>query len=468
MEDDTSPLLVIGAGPKAAALAAKSKVLRDLGHKAPRICILERTDVCANWSGKYGFTDGKQFLGTPPEKDVGFPYMEDRDAPDVTKALFSEFSWPSYLNFSRYGYGEWIDRGRPPPTHEEWARYIRHVINGSDAELIIGECENLEIEDREWRVIIDEGGTQRAERYSGIVVTGPGTAKAPFDMPESRMIKHGDTFWSAKRELLTKLDSGPGAHPIVVVGGGETAAAIVSHIVEVRGDTPPGIIVLTRHGAIFSRGEGYYENSRFTDSSDWQSLNERVRREVIDRTDRGVFSTDSIRKLSNARSVRHQCFEVTDVRKKGTQSIELLGNGPSDRALPCQLLIWALGFDSFWFIDLLPSSLKQALNALGEAHTLAPDPPPENLDMVRELPGDIRNEVIPSVEPPLAKKEREYRRNRAIERLIQHDLSLPSELAPAKLYLPMISAFSQGPGFPNLSCLGDLSDRILQRKPIVR
>jgi mycobactin lysine-N-oxygenase len=32
---------------------------------------------------------------------------------------------------------------------------------------------------------------------------------------------------------------------------------------------------------------------------------------------------------------------------------------------------------------------------------------------------------------------------------------------PAKLHLPILSALAQGPGFPNLSCLGLLSERIL-------
>jgi mycobactin lysine-N-oxygenase len=31
------------------------------------------------------------------------------------------------------------------------------------------------------------------------------------------------------------------------------------------------------------------------------------------------------------------------------------------------------------------------------------------------------------------------------------------------LHLPVVAGLAQGPGFPNLSCLGLLSDRILRR-----
>jgi len=47
-----------------------------------------------------------------------------------------------------------------------------------------------------------------------------------------------------------------------------------------------------------------------------------------------------------------------------------------------------------------------------------------------------------------------------VERRIGLDLSVAG-LAP--LHLPVLAGLAQGPGFPNLSCLGLLSDRILRR-----
>jgi mycobactin lysine-N-oxygenase len=47
----------------------------------------------------------------------------------------------------------------------------------------------------------------------------------------------------------------------------------------------------------------------------------------------------------------------------------------------------------------------------------------------------------------------------AVQEAIGHDLAVVG-VAP-KLFLPGLSALTQGPGFPNLSCLGLLSDRVL-------
>jgi mycobactin lysine-N-oxygenase len=47
----------------------------------------------------------------------------------------------------------------------------------------------------------------------------------------------------------------------------------------------------------------------------------------------------------------------------------------------------------------------------------------------------------------------------SLQRSIGYDLAV-SGVTP-KLFLPSLSWLTQGPGFPNLSCLGLLSDRVL-------
>src|SRR5246500_4695681 len=46
-----------------------------------------------------------------------------------------------------------------------------------------------------------------------------------------------------------------------------------------------------------------------------------------------------------------------------------------------------------------------------------------------------------------------------VQDAIGHDLAVV-DVAP-KLFLPNLAGLNQGPGFPNLSCLGLLSDRVL-------
>jgi mycobactin lysine-N-oxygenase len=67
---------VVGAGPKGIALAAKARALADAGFEAPRVVLLDRHGIAESWSGRRGYTNGLLPLGTPPEKDIGFPYAD--------------------------------------------------------------------------------------------------------------------------------------------------------------------------------------------------------------------------------------------------------------------------------------------------------------------------------------------------------------------------------------------------------
>src|SRR5260370_42546747 len=67
-------LAVVGAGPKGIAIAAKARALAAAGLPVPRVVLVDRGPAAGNWSGRQGYTSGLLPLGTPPEKDVGYPY----------------------------------------------------------------------------------------------------------------------------------------------------------------------------------------------------------------------------------------------------------------------------------------------------------------------------------------------------------------------------------------------------------
>jgi mycobactin lysine-N-oxygenase len=69
-------LAVIGAGPKGIAIAAKARALASIGLDAPEVVLVDRSAVAGNWNERQGYTSGLLPLGTPPEKDVGFPYAD--------------------------------------------------------------------------------------------------------------------------------------------------------------------------------------------------------------------------------------------------------------------------------------------------------------------------------------------------------------------------------------------------------
>src|SRR5260370_35162141 len=73
--ESTPTVLVLGAGPKAVAIAAKRHMLAKLGYRVPHVRVIDRKGVATHWSGEAGFTDGHQFLGPRPGKHMGFPYL---------------------------------------------------------------------------------------------------------------------------------------------------------------------------------------------------------------------------------------------------------------------------------------------------------------------------------------------------------------------------------------------------------
>lgn len=414
--DQTLPLFVIGGGPKAAALSAKAASLHSCNISAPPVWVLDYHCLAANWRGGYGFTNGKQRLGTPPEKDIGFPYRTDKQDPEVTQKLFLRHSWLARSIFKDRRFGEWVDRGRPHPTHSEWASYISAVITDTASRIIIGSIVHIDQIGDTWKIRYRENGAEQEVLAGGLVVTGPGAHKVPdIQLPSHHQrLLYGDDFWR-NLDVLHRIDERNDDQPIVVVGGGETAASIVSYLASRFEHTMVPILVLTRSGTIFSRGEGYYENKMFTEHDNWLRLPQDVRREIIRRGDRGVFSVDVMEKISHAHNVTHQFMEVKSIVTPNHQQNTLVINGK----IESQLVILALGFDCFSFAGKVRGSLGELLR---------------NRDGQRELEGGIAG-----------------------------DLSVTHQDIRAKLYLPMAAGLAQGPGFPNLSCLGILSDRILGR-----
>ena len=128
-------LIVIGAGPKGVGIAAKQAVLRKSSWQVPEVVVVDEIGVAANWTGQNGYTDGRQLLGTPPDKDVGFPYSSDHWGPTnhaVNQSMLY-LSWDAYLmtgaGEDAMTYASWIDRGRPQPSHRQWADYLVWVAD---------------------------------------------------------------------------------------------------------------------------------------------------------------------------------------------------------------------------------------------------------------------------------------------------------------------------------------------------
>jgi mycobactin lysine-N-oxygenase len=403
-------LAVVGAGPKGIAIAAKARALAAAGLPVPRVVLVDRGQAAGNWSGRQGYTNGLLPLGTPPEKDVGYPYAAGwGDASAGVVAAMAEYSWQRHL--IRHGaYSDWVDRGRMRPTHRAWSAYLREVADAAKAEIVSGVVTGLEVTggDR-WEVRLAAGDEIAAD---GLVITGAGPAITvpgqPHDHPR---VLDGRTYWLAAHELNHQR-----AQNVCVIGSGETAASVVIDLVK-RFHKRSTIDVLTARGVLYSRGESYDENRFYSDPADWPRLAETHRREFLERTDRGVFSLQAEAALNQARGFRALAGRAAAIEAREQDVIVTIAYDDERERVAYDAVVVAIGFDGRWFEALLGEDAGgRYRDALGG--------------------GDL-------------------------DHRIDVDLSV-SGLAPP-LHLPVMAGLAQGPGFPNLSCLGLLSDRILRR-----
>lgn len=415
-------LTLVGAGPKTLAVLAKAKVLKSLGCEVPEIHVIERNTVGAHWNGKYGYTDGRQSLGTSAEKDLGFPYETRLWGTELGRLIngeMLEFSWLRFL-LSEQKYGDWVDRGKPAPSHSQWAKYLVWARERCDSVFTWhqGNVVGLERQSDRWNLQVKSDSQTFQHETQGLVLTGPGNTSLPDEFTEDESVVTTETFWARAEEFLREDNP----RHIAIVGSGETAAAVALALAQ-RAVAQHELTIISPTGVTYSRGESYRENKLYTDpdGSNWTMLTPKHRQEFIRRTDRGVFSQHAIRYLDQAQNLEIVAGRVQSVETQGGRPILGLQYGEQSWNIACDVAVLALGTDPV-------GPLRDWLGAQ-QCQTLC-----QELEL-ESLTGEV------------------------LEKQIQYDLSVRN-LEP-RIHIPMIAGLSQGPGFPNLSCLGRVSDRIL-------
>jgi mycobactin lysine-N-oxygenase len=407
----SATLAIIGAGAKAVAVAAKAAVLREMGVEVAKVVAVERSEVAANWRAGGGWTDGRQRLGTSPEKDVGFPYrstlLAGRNA-ELDERMM-RFSWQSYLVATDQFVG-WIDRGRPAPTHDTWAGYLRWVADEVGLKVVRGEVVQISVDGPRWVLHTRESSLSTET----VMVTGPGQPERSMLSGDPRVLSIAQ-FWQRAGQHDRIV-----AENVAVIGGGETAASMLNELFHHR---VSAITAISPQATLFTRGEGFFENSLFSDPTGWRSLTQAERRDCIARTDRGVFSARVQESLLADERIKHLRGRVarvvnSDNRIWITLCTDNCGE-PLETLHRFDLVIDGSGADPLWFLPLMS---------------------PAALDLVQLGVGG----------PPTGER---------LEESIGHDLAVAG--VTPKLVLPNLSGVNEGPGFPNLSCLGLLSDRVL-------
>jgi mycobactin lysine-N-oxygenase len=413
-------LAIIGGGPKAAAIAAKASCLRDLADLPIEVAIFEQHEIGSAWSGRYGYTDGQQRLCTPAERDVGFPY-DSQLAQGLGSELQVRFSWMAYA-ISNGTYGDWVDRGRPKPTHREFADYIAWCIDGK-APVYFGEVTALKQRSGRWSVTYRDVATGldvRESGFDGVVVTGPGPQAKRLPQVVDPRIFDGVSLWlpgivTGAAQLAAQSPD----DPVIIVGSGGTAAATAAALV--RAQVRNEIIVLGNQAALYARADSYFENRAFRDPKFWSALSAEDRRAFSDRLTRGAVWSNVVDLLAQVNTIDYLQGEAIEIRHDpvgdptGALMVDYRTSADPDGVViqPAAIVIDATGFDPWWFRSLLSTTLA--------AQT---------------------------------RRESEMRSKMA------SDLSLPLDGAP-RLHVPMVSQ-AVGPAYNSLMALGTLSDVILR------
>ena len=417
-------IAVIGGGAKAAALAVRANILRSVNVGTDiHVVIFEQATIGANWSGASGYTDGQQFLCTPVERDLGYPYSPYPER--VSRSLFTEYSWQAFLlseaGQEHGGYRDWVDGGRRPPSHILFSKYLRWAVDKSGALVRKGQVVSLTPKEGKWRVHYLTDGRNKAstsrDLFDGIVVTGPGTASRVKTVGSSARVFDGMAMWRDLPKVERALNRLRTDDPITIVGAGGTAAAILAWLIR-RGQQERHISIVASQPAFFTRGDSVFENRLFNDDDAWQRLSSTARQTFGDRLNRGVVWDSVMSQVSTAKRVRFHYGKATEIRAvRGGMEVSIKSSKGEYSEIDASLVFDAAGFDPWWWLKLLPNDY---------------------------FPGRDKAALIEELQPMMSEQLR----------FQGASWTLPP------LHAPMLAS-QIGPGFGSLMSLGAMAERVL-------
>jgi mycobactin lysine-N-oxygenase len=418
-------LLVVGAGAKAAGIAAKVHAVNSVGLGPLSLKVVEGVEVAASWIGLNGATSGEEPLAVTPIKDIGFPYQSFRELGEAGEAVDEAtmaFSWQRYMIGLRR-YARWIDAGAPSVRHRDYGEYLQWVLSraAKGIEHLHGRVTRVELDEagERWQVDVEEESGTSCHGCRALVLTGPGVHRhLPHEPEVVPRLFHCDSDRSDFERLPSEepLDIG-------VVGGGESALSCVMFL---RGLRPRARFTVYTPMLPLSRGESFLENRVFSnpDAVEWESLDERMRRDFVKHSDRGVFDPPSLGKIGYDDRVRFVVGRASGATAGGGgERVRLAYESPGGSAHgEHDYLANCTGFDLLAQLrELFPAAMRDEIER--QTGELWERPPGSEIPFGRFL--ELRG------------------------------------LSP-RIHIPGLAGLSQGPGFANLGALGLLSNRVLQ------
>lgn len=424
-----SDILIVGAGAKAAALAAKVHTINTLGLAEISMTVIEKTEPAASWLGRNGMTSGEEPLAIPPIKDVGFPYQSSRQFGELGDRIDAEllpFTWQRFA-MERHEYAAWVNSGSPSVMHKDYGTYLGWVLERATEGITVYDGRVTEVSlsegrDRWQAEVAERGRPEDPERHSGrnLVLTGPGVHRHfPHDPEVESRVFHCDS----RREEFVRVPEDEKVE-IAIIGGGESA---LSALVFLRDLRPAARLTIYTPTLPLSRGESFLENRVFADPDnvDWEHLDIETRRDFVKHCDRGVFDSSVLARIADDDHLSFLCGRAVHVSLSDDGEGALLEFESPSRGMcsePYDFVINCTGFD-----------------LLRQLRGLFPD---AVRDEVEEQCGPLWDSP-PKFEVPIGR-------------------GLELEGVRPRLHIPGLGGLRQGPGFANLGSLGLLVNRVLQ------
>jgi mycobactin lysine-N-oxygenase len=424
-----SDILIVGAGAKAAALAAKVHTINTLGLAEISMTIVEKTEPAASWLGRNGMTSGEEPLAIPPIKDVGFPYQSSRqfgEVGDEIDAALLPFTWQRFA-MERHEYAAWVNSGSPSVLHKDYGEYLGWVLERATegVSLFDGRVTEVSLADGgdRWRVeVAERGRPEDPDGHTGrsLVLTGPGVHRHfPHDPEVESRVFHCDS----RREEFARVPEDEEVE-IAIIGGGESA---LSALVFLRDLRPAARLIVYTPTLPLSRGESFLENRVFADPDnvDWEHLDVETRRDFVKHCDRGVFDQTVLARIADDDHLSFVCGRAIHVSLAADGVGAVLEFESPSEGLCSQRYDFVINCTGF---DLL----RQVRNLFPDAVR----------DEVEEQCGPLWDSP-PKTEVPIGR-------------------GLELEGVRPRLHIPGLGGLRQGPGFANLGSLGLLANRVLQ------
>jgi mycobactin lysine-N-oxygenase len=423
-----SDILVVGAGAKAAALAAKIHTINTLGLGKVSMTVIEKTEPAASWLGRNGMTSGEEPLAIPPIKDVGFPYQSSRQfgaLGDEIDAALLPFTWQRFA-MERHEWAAWVNSGSPSVRHRDYGEYLGWVLErategisifgGRATEVSLGEGHDR------WQVeVAERGRPEDPERHTGaaLVLTGPGVHRHfPHDPDVEPRVFHCDS----RREEFARVPEDKTVE-IAIVGGGESA---LSALVFLRDLRPHARLTIYTPTLPLSRGESFLENRVFADPDnvEWEHLDVETRRDFVKHCDRGVFDQTVLARIADDDHLSFITGRAVHVSLAGDGEGALLEFESPSLGMQTERYDFVINCTGFDLLRQLRGLFPDAVR-----------------DEVEEQCGPLWDGP-PQAEVPIGR-------------------GLELEGVRPRLHIPGLGGLRQGPGFANLGSLGLLANRVL-------